>query len=105
MPNRDSGRIILGVVIFLILVSFPIWYTATRGQSDYRPELEYPAGETACGSGCVSTLLALAGREDGAAAELQTRTGERISVAVRGGQLELVGSAVCVFTTDWTGDG
>jgi len=63
-------------------------------------------GETlACGSGCVSTLLSLAGREDGAAAELQTRTGDRISVAVRDGELELVGSAVCVFTTDWTGDG
>ena len=63
-------------------------------------------GETlACGSGCVSTLLSLSGREDGAAAELQTRTGDRISVAVRDGELELVGSAVCVFTTDWTGDG
>ncbi len=48
MPSRDSGRIALGLVIFLILVSFPIWYTATRGQSDYRPELEYPKGETAC---------------------------------------------------------
>ena len=63
-------------------------------------------GETlACGSGCVSSLLALSGREEGSAAHMQTRSGDRISVAVRGGQLELDGPAVCVFTTDWTGDG
>jgi diaminopimelate epimerase len=63
-------------------------------------------GETlACGSGCVSALLALAGWEDGAVADMQTRTGDTITVAVHGGQLELVGPAVCVFTTDWTGDG
>ncbi len=63
-------------------------------------------GETlACGSGCVSTMLALAGRGEGAAAELQTRSQDTISVAVHHAQLELVGPAVCVFTTDWTGDG
>ena len=63
-------------------------------------------GETlACGSGCLSTLLSLVGREEGATADLQTRTRDTISVAVRGGQLELAGPAACVFTTDWTGDG
>ena len=30
MPSRDTGRIVLGLVIFLVLVSFPIWYTATQ---------------------------------------------------------------------------
>ncbi len=48
MTSRDSGKIALGVAIFLVLVSFPIWYTGTHGQSRYRPELEYPVGEKAC---------------------------------------------------------
>jgi diaminopimelate epimerase len=63
-------------------------------------------GETlACGSGCVSALLALRGREEGSRAVLRTRTGDRIEVGVAGGQLAMTGPAVCVFTTDWSGDG
>lgn len=48
MASRDTGRVVVGLVIFLVLVSFPIWFSATRGQAEDRPELEYPAGETAC---------------------------------------------------------
>lgn len=63
-------------------------------------------GETlACGSGCVSALLALRGCEDGAAACLRTRSGDLIRVGVSGEQLTLEGPAVCVFTTDWARDG
>lgn len=47
MP-RDSGKIILGLVVFVALVGFPIWNAATRGHSGERPELVYPADETAC---------------------------------------------------------
>jgi diaminopimelate epimerase len=63
-------------------------------------------GETlACGSGCVSALVALRGRASGSRARLRTRTGDRIEVGVDGERLTLEGPAVCVFTTDWTGDG
>jgi diaminopimelate epimerase len=63
-------------------------------------------GETlACGSGCVSALVALRGREAGAHARLRTRTGDLIEVGVTGGHLTLEGPAVCVFTTDWAADG
>lgn len=48
MASRDMGRIVFGLVIFLALVSFPIWFSATQGRTDYRPELEYPVGETSC---------------------------------------------------------
>lgn len=58
----------------------------------------------ACGSGCVSALLALGGGEEGSSARLRTRSGDRIDVAVRGGALELEGPAVCVFTTEWPDD-
>jgi diaminopimelate epimerase len=58
----------------------------------------------ACGSGCVSALLALCGPQNGARARLRTRSGDRIDVAVREDQLELEGPAVCVFTTEWSDD-
>jgi diaminopimelate epimerase len=62
-------------------------------------------GETlACGSGCVSALLALRGSDDGDRAALRTRTGDVIEVSVEGSDLLLDGPAVCVFTTEWSGD-
>jgi hypothetical protein len=48
MPNRDTGKIILGLVVFLVLVSFPIWNAVTRGQSGEPPQLVYPADATQC---------------------------------------------------------
>jgi hypothetical protein len=45
----DGGKIILGIVAFLVLVLFPIWYTAANGNAGYRPEIEPPpGGESAC---------------------------------------------------------
>jgi len=48
MPSKDIGKAVLGLVVFIVLVGFPIWYTATQGQSDYRPEIVKPEGETEC---------------------------------------------------------
>jgi diaminopimelate epimerase len=63
-------------------------------------------GETlACGSGCVSALIALRGREPGARAAFRTRNGDLISVEMGDGHLSLEGPAVSVFTTDWSRDG
>ncbi len=43
----DGGKIIIGLVIFLVLVSFPIWYNVAVGESQV-PELEKPVGSTEC---------------------------------------------------------
>ena len=40
----DKGKIIAGLVIFLVLATFPIWYLGIAGGSVSRPELEPPAG-------------------------------------------------------------
>lgn len=42
---HDAGKVILGVVIFLVLISFPIWYNAASETADNQPELEKPLGE------------------------------------------------------------
>jgi len=41
----DAGKIILGIVIFLVLITFPFWFTPALGNPDYRPEPELPAGK------------------------------------------------------------
>lgn len=48
MPSKDIGKAVIGLVVFLVLVGFPVWYSASQGQSGYRPELVYPEGETQC---------------------------------------------------------
>jgi len=44
----DRGMIIGGLVVFLVLVTYPLWSTVVAGGEVAMPELEYPAGETAC---------------------------------------------------------
>lgn len=46
----DKGKILFGLSIFVILVTFPFWSRlAAAGDTEAGPpELEYPANETAC---------------------------------------------------------
>jgi len=37
---HNGGKIILGLVIFLILITFPIWYNIANDKAGYVPELE-----------------------------------------------------------------
>jgi hypothetical protein len=45
---HDGGKVILGLLVFLALALFPIWFTGASGKSGYRPQLEYPVGEERC---------------------------------------------------------
>jgi len=45
---RDTGRIYLGLVVFLALITFPVWYNMVSGGEAGAPELTLPAGETQC---------------------------------------------------------
>lgn len=45
---RDKGRIIIGLVIFLVLITFPIWYNVASGKAGYVPELQKPATAEQC---------------------------------------------------------
>ena len=39
----DKSKIIPGLIIFLALVTSPLWYNAASGKTDYAPKLELPA--------------------------------------------------------------
>lgn len=44
----DAKYIIPGLVIFLALITLPLWYNNALGRRGEGPELQYPAGETQC---------------------------------------------------------
>jgi hypothetical protein len=46
MYNAD--KIIPGIIIFLAIIAFPVWYTVSAGNPDYAPEPVVPAGEKQC---------------------------------------------------------
>lgn len=45
---HDGGKIILGLVIFLALITFPMWYNLASETSTYVPELEKPTNAKQC---------------------------------------------------------
>jgi len=45
---RDRGKILVGLVVFLILITFPVWYNVAKGKATYVPQLERPANATEC---------------------------------------------------------
>lgn len=44
----DKGKIITGVIIFLILVTFPLWYVTATGKAGYVPQPVTNPEETQC---------------------------------------------------------
>jgi len=44
----DAGKIIVGLVIFLVLVTSPLWYNLVSGSPVTAPELQYPTDSTQC---------------------------------------------------------
>jgi hypothetical protein len=44
----DTGKIIVGLVVFLILITFPVWYNVAKGKATYVPDLEKPATADRC---------------------------------------------------------
>ena len=45
---RDRGTIITGLVVFLALVTFPIWYGMAAGADSRPPEIKLPEGDGKC---------------------------------------------------------
>jgi hypothetical protein len=41
----DSGKILIGIIVFLILFTSPIWYDLAFGNPTFKPKLVLPTGE------------------------------------------------------------
>lgn len=45
---NDYGRVILGLVVFLVVITFPFWYGILSAGDVAAPELKLPSGEENC---------------------------------------------------------
>jgi hypothetical protein len=48
MPMRDRGLIIIGLLLFLALITFPFWYGLGRQPRAEMPKLALPVSEKEC---------------------------------------------------------
>ena len=44
----DSGKVIAGIIIFLLLITSPVWYNVVSGKAAYTPKLEIITKEKQC---------------------------------------------------------
>lgn len=44
----DAGKILSGLIVFLALVTAPLWLNAVAGEQAVAPKLELPKGKTQC---------------------------------------------------------
>lgn len=44
----DSGKVIVGLVLFLAVASFPLWYNGATGKATAVPDLVYPTDAAVC---------------------------------------------------------
>lgn len=44
----NPGKIIAGLIVFVLFVTFPLWYNAAMGSGVDAPQLKKPVGENNC---------------------------------------------------------
>lgn len=91
----NGGKILTGLVIFLVLMAFPIWYNMATGQASYVPELE----KAAQGEECVRDIEYMKSNHMDLLNEWRDRVvrdGERFELAGDGTSRELSLSNTCL---------
>ncbi len=91
----DSGKVILGLVIFLALITFPIWYNVANDKAGYSPEIE----KAARGENCVRDSAWMTGNHMDLLNEWRdqvVREGERYEVGADGVKYERSLSNTCL---------
>ena len=54
---NDRLKIILGLVAFLVIITFPLWYNLASGKATYRPEPEIATKSVPGKERCVADAL------------------------------------------------
>lgn len=92
---HDSGKIIAGLVIAVILLTFPFWFSIIQGKSGYVPEPELPTDQTSC---VESKDYMRAYHMDllNQWRDSVVRDGQRVYVATNGAKYEMSLSGTCM---------
>lgn len=91
----DAGKVIVGLVIFLALITFPTWYNVATGQASYVPEL----AKAVKGDNCVmDTIYMKASHMDllNQWRDAVVREGKRIHIGPDGKKYNMSLSSTCL---------
>ena len=95
----DSGKIITGIVIFVILVTFPIWYNLGRATPPPDPKIDTPVIQEMKVKQCIEPKQAMKGSHMKILDEWRhtvVRNGERIYTAPDGKQYDMSLQNTCM---------
>jgi hypothetical protein len=95
----DAGKIITGLVVFLILATTPVWYNLARGGSGEAPEMELPVGKGSCVEGAAHMRSAHMNLLDQWRDEV-VRNENRIYVSQDGREFEMSLTKTCLGCHD-----
>ena len=91
----DAGKVIVGLVIFLALITFPTWYNVATGKATYVPELE----KAVKGDQCVADVEYMRTSHMDLLNQWRdkvVRTGERIHIAPDGTKYNMSLTLTCL---------
>jgi hypothetical protein len=94
-PMYDTGKVITGLVVALILLTFPFWFSIIEGKAGYVPEPELPKDETSC---IESTEFMRANHMDllNQWRDAVVRKAQRVYVSTTGQRYEMSLSKTCM---------
>jgi hypothetical protein len=95
----DSGKIITGIVIFVIIVTLPIWYNLGRATPPPAPKIDTPVIQAMKEKTCIEPKQAMKGSHMKILDEWRhtvVRTGERLYVAPDGKQYDMSLQNTCM---------
>ena len=95
----DGGKIIIGLIIFLVLMTFPIWFNAIAGKGNYVPDLEIKTLNVTGKDQCVMEKGYMRPYHMDLLDEWRTevvRNGERVHVAHNGKKYDRSLSNTCM---------
>ena len=91
----NTGKVLTGLVLFIVLITFPVWYNMATGKAGYVPELE----KAAWGEQCVRDSVWMRSYHMDLLNEWRdgvVRRGERYEVNADGARYERSLSSTCL---------
>lgn len=91
----DAGKVIIGLIVFLALITFPTWYNVATGKATYVPELE----KAVKGDHCVADTTYMKARHMDLLnqwRDMVVRQDKRIYVAEDGTKYNMSLSGTCL---------
>ena len=96
---RDTGKIIIGIIVFIAIAAFPVWYNVAKGRATYTPDLEIVTRDVPGRDHCVADTMFMRTEHTKLLNEwrnLVVREGQRVYTAPDGRKFNMSLSQTCL---------